>query len=280
MLGQPDDQETPDWLPSTPGERTSEGLATGGRADLTGRRVLVSGASSGIGATTARVLIGCGASVAMLARRKERLDELSAELGERAIGVAVDVTDLARLAAAVDEAAAALGGLDGLVAVAGKMMTGSIATGTPERWRQLFDLNLLGPLATVRYALPHYPDAGTRDVVIVGSSGAISAQPGVAIYGASKRGLQAACDTLRLELAPSGVRVGVVTPGMFQTEGLTLEGIEFDGETPHNDFPLFVPGAGPQPPEPLADAIAFMLSLPEGVAVHELVLRPTGQLYP
>jgi NADP-dependent 3-hydroxy acid dehydrogenase YdfG len=76
------------------------------------------------------------------------------------------------------------------------------------------------------------------------------------------------------------VRVGVVTPGMFETEGLTLEGIEFDGDTPDHDFPLFVPGTGPQPPEPLAEAIAFMLALPEGVAVHELVLRPTGQLYP
>jgi NADP-dependent 3-hydroxy acid dehydrogenase YdfG len=250
------------------------------RVDLTGRRVLVTGASSGIGAATARALVAHGASVVMLARRKERLDELSEELGERAVGVPADVTDFDNLPIAVDTAADALGGLDGIVTVAGKLMTGSIATGTPDRWRKLFDLNLVGPLATIRYALPHFPDSGTRDVVIVGSSGAISAQPGVAIYGASKRGLQAAGDTLRLELAPSGVRVGIVTPGMFQTEGLTLEGIEFDGETPPNEFPLFVPGTGPQPPEPLAEAIAYMLSLPEGVAVHELVLRPTGQLFP
>jgi NADP-dependent 3-hydroxy acid dehydrogenase YdfG len=250
------------------------------RVDLTGRRVLVTGASSGIGASSTRALIACGASVAMLARRKERLDELSHELGERAIGVPADITDLDRLPAAIDVAAESLGGLDGVVAVAGRLMTGSIATGTPERWRRLFDLNLVGPLATVRYALPHFSTSGPRDIVIVGSSGALNAQPGVAIYGASKRGLHAASDTLRLELAESGVRVGLVTPGMFQTEGLTLEGIEFDGETPHHDFPLFVPGTGPEPPEPLADAIAFMLSLPEGVAVHELVLRPTGQLYP
>jgi len=272
--------DAPEWLPPASGDRARESRAAGGRVDLTGRRVLVTGASSGIGAATARALVGCGASVAMLARRKERLDELRAELGERAVGVRADVTDLDRLEAAVDEGARSLGGLDGIVTVAGKMMTGSIETGTPERWRQLFDLNLVGPLATIRYALPHFSNSGIRDVVIVGSSGAINAQPGVAIYGASKRGLQAACDTLRLELAPAGIRVGVVTPGMFQTEGLTLEGIEFDGDTPHNDFPLFVPGTGPQPPEPLADAIAFMLALPEGVAVHELVLRPTGQLFP
>jgi NADP-dependent 3-hydroxy acid dehydrogenase YdfG len=250
------------------------------RVDLTGRRVLVTGASSGIGAATTRSLVAHGASVAMLARRKERLDELCRELGERAVGVPADVTDFDNLPGAIATAADALGGLDGVVAVAGKLMTGSIATGTPDRWRKLFDLNLVGPLATVRYALPHFPESGTRDIAIVGSSGALNAQPGVAIYGASKRGLRAACDTLRLELAESGVRVGVITPGMFETEGLTLEGIEFDGDTPDHDFPLFVSGAGPQAPEPLADSIAFMLSLPEGVAVHELVLRPTGQLFP
>ena len=272
--------DSPEWLPARPDDRSRGGSETGPTVDLTGRRVLVTGASSGIGAATARALVACGASVAMLARRKERLEELRAELGERAVGVPADVTDLGQLEDAVDEAASSLGGLDGIVTVAGKMMTGSIDTGSPERWRQLFDLNLVGPLATIRYALPHFPDSGVRDVVIVGSSGAISAQPGVAIYGASKRGLQAAADTLRLELAPSGVRVGIVTPGMFQTEGLTLEGIEFDGVTPPNDFPLFAPGSGPQSPEPLAEAIAFMLSLPEGVAVHELVLRPTGQLFP
>ena len=252
----------------------------GVHADLTGRRVLVTGASSGIGAASACALVAHGASVAMLARRKERLAELSAELGERVVAVPADITDFERLPAVIDDAAEALGGLDGVLAVAGKLMTGSIATGTPERWRRLFDLNLVGPLATVRYALPHFPTEGTRDIVIVGSSGALNAQPGVAIYGASKRGLRAACDTLRLELAESGVRVGVVTPGMFETEGLTLEGIEFDGDTPDHDFPLFVPGTGPQPPEPLAEAIAFMLALPEGVAIHELVLRPTGQLFP
>jgi len=277
VTGAPD---SPDWLPAAPGDRPRGTGAAGGPVDLTGRRVLVTGASSGIGAATARALVGSGASVAMLARRKERLTELETELGTRAVGVPADVTDLAQLEDAVDDAATALGGLDGVVTVAGKMMTGSIETGTPDRWRRLFDLNLVGPLATVRYALPHFTDSGVRDVVIVGSSGAISAQPGVAIYGASKRGLQAACDTLRLELAPAGIRVGIVTPGMFQTEGLTLEGIEFDGDVPHNDFPLFVPGTGPQPPEPLATAITFMLALPEGVAVHELVLRPTGQLFP
>src|SRR4029077_10780518 len=110
---------------------------------------------------------------------------------------------------------------DGIVAVAGKSMTGTITTGTPQRWRELLDLNLIGPLATVRFASGHFPPNGRRDIVLVGSVGAVTPVPGVAIYGASKRGLRAAFDSLRLELAPSGINVGLVMPGMFETEGLT-----------------------------------------------------------
>ena len=252
----------------------------GGHIDLTGRRILVTGASSGIGAATSRAIVAAGGSVAMLARRKERLDELREELGERSVAIRGDVTELEGLQTAIDEAARSLGALDGIVAVAGKTMYGSITTGTPEKWRELLDLNLVGPLATVRYAIEHFPTTGRRDVVFVGSTGAITPIAGVGIYGASKRGLRAACDTLRLELAPAGINVGLVMPGMFETEGLTLEGLVVDGETPAYDLPMFVDGAGPASPEPLADTIAFMLGLPADVSINEIVVRPTGQLNP
>src|SRR5262249_1926034 len=159
--------------------------------------------------------VACGGSVALLARRKDRLDELCAELGDRAVGVRADVTDLEELETAVDEAAALLGGVDGIVAVARKSMTGTITTRTPQRWREPIELNLIGPLGTVRYAARHFPSGGRRDIVLVGSVGAITPVPAVGIYGASKRGLRAACASLRLELAPEGVNVGLVMPGMF-----------------------------------------------------------------
>ena len=95
--------------------------------DLTGRRVLVTGASSGIGAAVCRSVAGCGGSVAMVARRKARLDELHDELGERAVAVPGDVTDLDALDGVVAEAARRLAGLDGLVAVAGRTMAGGSA---------------------------------------------------------------------------------------------------------------------------------------------------------
>ncbi len=191
-----------------------------------------------------------------------------------------DVTDLAALEAAVEASARSLDGLDGVIAVAGKSMVGTIATGSPERWRELFDLNLVAPLATVRHSVGHFPATGRRDVVLVSSTGAITPMPGAGIYAASKRGQRAAFDALRLELAPAGVNVGCVMPGMFETEGLTLEGLVFDGDAPPDYIPWFAPGSGPASASELAEVIAFMISRPEGLCINELVIRPTGQLNP
>ena len=248
--------------------------------DLNGRRVLVTGASSGIGAATCRAVVAHGGAVAMVARRKERLEELAEELGDGALAVAADVTDLDGLRRGIDAAARELGGLDGVVAVAGQMMTGEMASGNPQRWRELIDLNLIGPLATIRYVIGHFPATGRRDVVLVGSTGALTPMPGVGIYAASKRGLEAAFDSLRLELAHAGVNVSLVRPGMFDTEGLTLEGIIIDGDVPATAIPYFVDGGVPAQAGPLADCIAYIMGLPDGICVNELVVRPTGQLNP
>jgi NADP-dependent 3-hydroxy acid dehydrogenase YdfG len=272
------------WEPSASADdvaaTSADAMTAGGRADLAGRRVVVTGASSGIGAAISRAVVGCGGSVAMLARRAERLEELSTQLGDRAVGIPVDVTEVDALEAAIGEAARSLGGLDGVVAVAGKSMAGSVMTGTPAQWRALFDLNLVAPLATVKFGVGHFAPTGRRDVVIIGSTGAITPMPGVAIYGASKRGLRAACESLRLELAPAGINVTQVMPGMFDTEGLTLGGIVLDGDMPDYPIPMFVPEMGPASPDALAATVAFAMSLPEGIAINELVVRPTGQFNP
>lgn len=248
--------------------------------DLTGRRAVVTGASSGIGAETCRALVRAGASVAMLARRKERLDDLRAELGERAHAFPCDVTDLDALRAAIDQSAAALGGLDAVIPVAGQSMVGTIASGAPELWRDLFALNLLAPMATARFALPHFASDGPRDVVVLGSTGGMNVLVGAGAYAASKAGLHTACEALRLELAPDGVRVGVVKPGYFETEVL-MASVVFNGDAPRTPMPpLFVDGGQIGQPALVADAVAYMLGLPEGVAVNEIVVRPTGQLFP
>lgn len=245
--------------------------------DLTGRRVLVTGASSGIGEATCRTIVAGGGSVAMLARRKDRLDALAADLGDRAVPIPTDVTDLEQLETNVAVGAEALDGLDAVIAVAGQNLQGSIHTGTPQVWRDLLEVNLIGPLATVRYAIDAFDDTGRRDVVLIGSSAALTPLPGLGIYSASKRGLRAAFDSMRLELAHLGINVSHVIPGMFLTEGL-IEKVPVDGEKPPTDAEVFVPGTIPAEVGPLVDAIVHLLTLPEGVAVNEITVRPTGQL--
>jgi NADP-dependent 3-hydroxy acid dehydrogenase YdfG len=105
--------------------------------------------------------------------------------------------------------------------------------------------------------------------------------PAVGIYAASKRGLRAAFDSLRLELAPDGINVSLVMPGMFDTEGLTLEGLVIDGDVPATDMPpVFVEGTGPGPSSAVAETIAYLVSLPDGVCINEVVIRPTGEYNP
>ena len=244
--------------------------------DLGGRRVLVTGASSGIGAEVCRAIVARGGSVAMLARRKERLDELHDELGERAVPVPCDVTDLDALEAAVADAAGASAVSTASSPCAGKTMVGSVTTGTPQRWRELFELNLLAPLATVRFAADHFADGVRRDVVLVGSAAAVTPLPGAAIYSASKRGLQAAFDALRLELATEGINVSHVMPGMFETEGLTLEGLVIDGEVPPNDFPCFAGEATPADPAG-AGRHHRLRHQPARRRVHQRARRPADE---
>jgi NADP-dependent 3-hydroxy acid dehydrogenase YdfG len=216
----------------------------------------------------------------MLARRIDRLTALSAELGERAIGIRCDVTDLDMLDATVARAVDAVGGLDAVVTVASRGLVGTFASGEPAMWRELLYLTLIGPLATVRYAVHHFGPVGRRDVVLIGSTGAITPSACVGMYAASKRGLRAAFDTLRLELAPDGVNVSLLMPGIFDTEG-PVGATAINGEVNEGAMPSFATGVTTPPkPDAAADTIAFMLGLPEGVCINELGLRPTAQLRP
>ncbi len=141
------------------------------------------------------------------------------------------------------------------------------------------ELNLLGPLAAVQSAVSRFEASGRRDVILVGSTGALTPMPGTGIYAATKRGLRAAFDALRLELAGSDINVSYVMPGMFDTEGLMMPEV-VDGDVPAYDAPMFVDGTGPAPSAVLGDVITMMLALPSGVCINELVIRPTGQLSP
>lgn len=132
----------------------------------------------------------------------------------------------------------------------------------------------------MRNAVPHFCANDRHDVVLIGSTGAITPTACVGVYAASKRGLRAAFDSLRLELAEGGINVSLVMAGIFDAGGL-VAATAINGDVNEGAVPSFAAGVtAPPGPEPVADAIAYMLGLPAAVCINELVIRPTAQLRP
>ena len=139
---------------------------------------------------------------------------------------------------------------------------------------------MLGPLAAVQATVARFVPSDRRDVILVGSTGALTPMAGTGIYAATKRGLRAMFDALRdwFPAAPAGINVSYVMPGMFDTEGLMAPDV-VDGEVPPFDAPMFAEGSGPAQSAVLGDVIA-MIHAATGVCINELVIRPTGQFVP
>jgi len=239
---------------------------------LTGTAALVTGASSGIGAATARQLAGhgAGACVALVARRRERLEALAAEIdnaGGTALIVEADITDRTQAEAAVQQAAGRLGRLDTLVNNAGLMLLGPVAGADPEDWDRMIAINVQGPLYTTRAALPHLLQAaehGPRRV----------AWNGYGIYSATKFGVNGFTESLRQEVTQRHVRVGVVEPGGVATE----LGSHNKPEVRNEMIDPFYEQTEVLAPEDIADGIAYMVTRPRHTAIGELWIMPTEQL--
>jgi NADP-dependent 3-hydroxy acid dehydrogenase YdfG len=184
--------------------------------ELEGRRVLVTGASSGIGEATARAIAAAGGRVALLARRADQLEELAEELD--GVAVPADVTDPQATRAAIERSAEQLDGLDGLVNAAGLAEPGTVVDGDPASWRRMFDVNVLGLLHATQAAVPHLRAAGRGDVVNLSSmSGRRVGSVEMAIYAASKAAVHTISEGMRRELQPDRVRVAVIAPGLVDT---------------------------------------------------------------
>lgn len=185
-------------------------------SDLTGRRILVTGGSSGIGAACARALGAAGARVAVLARSEDRLAELADDVG--AVAVPADVTNREQVTEAVHWAAAQLDGLDGLVNAAGLARPGPLAEADPDDWWAMFEVNVLGLLEVVRAALDHLTAAGHADLVNVSStSGRRRASVAMTVYSASKHAVHVLSDGMREEFRERGIRVTTLAPGFVRT---------------------------------------------------------------
>jgi NADP-dependent 3-hydroxy acid dehydrogenase YdfG len=248
---------------------------------LDGTVALVTGASSGIGAATARALAGHGAAVALVARRADRLEQLATELadaGGRAFAIEADITEQHQAVGAVERTVAELGRLDTVVNNAGVMLNGPIVGAPLEEWDRMVDLNVSGLLYIAHAALPHLLEAAeaaprrVADMVNISSIAGRFANRGAGVYNLTKFGVNAFSESLRQELATRHVRISVVEPGVVKTELFghqrpeTQERYEkLFGELEKLDA------------EDIAQAIEYIVTRPRHVAVAEMLVRPTEQ---
>lgn len=244
---------------------------------------LVTGASSGIGAATARALAAEGASIALVARRRDRLSAHADEIvaaGGRALAVPADVTDAEQVASAVATTVAEWGRLDTLVNNAGLLRMGDAAEASLSDWDALVSVNIHGVLYATRAALPHLIAAaadsprGVADVVTISSTGGRVARPGTAVYSLTKFGVNAFSEGIRQELIGKRVRVGIVEPGTVETE-------IFDHLDPQALTAQQARTAGMVKlrPEDVADAVTYMVTRDRRVAVNEMLMRAAEQTW-
>jgi NADP-dependent 3-hydroxy acid dehydrogenase YdfG len=233
-----------------------------------GRTAVVTGASSGIGAATARRLAADGFDVVLGARRVDRLEALASSIGGRAL--ALDVTD----EASVTAFAAALDRVDVLVNNAGGAFDAApVADADLDSWARTYDVNVLGTVRLTKALLPALRASGAGDVVFVSSTAAMVSYEGGASYTAAKHGVHTLAETLRLELNGEPVRVVEIAPGMVRTEEFSLNRLG----SPDRADAVYRGVREPLVAEDVADCIAWTITRPHHVNIDLLVVRPLAQ---
>lgn len=236
----------------------------------TGRSAVVTGASSGIGAATARTLAAAGFHVVCAARRADRLASLADQIG--GVAVACDVTSAADVAALADTVGPTL---DVLVNNAGGAVgLDPVETADPDDWRAMFEVNVLGTLRVTQALLPALESSGAGVVINVGSTAGHISYEGGAGYTAAKHGVTTMTETLRLELAGRPIRVTEIAPGMVRTDEFSTK--RFGGDQARADA-VYAGVKDPLVAEDIADAIGWVATRPAHVDIDLMIIKPVAQ---
>ena len=247
---------------------------------LAGKRVLITGASAGIGAACARYFAEQGANLLLSARRTDRVQALASALAEKhgieAHGHALDVTDRDAVGSYVDTLAA--DGLlpDILINNAGKAKgLSTFQDGSLDHWDEMVDTNVKGVLYVTRAVLPHMVARDSGHVIMIGSIAGRWVYPKGAVYNATKYAVRALSEAINLDLLGTQVRVSSVDPGLTETE---FSEVRFDGDTDRAESVYST--TTPLSADDIADAVIYVANAPPHVDIFNLVMMPTVQRYP
>ncbi len=241
---------------------------------IRGKIVVITGASSGLGAATARRLANEGAIVVLAARRRDRIEALANELstGERRVlAIATDVTNKDQVKALVDETVATHSRIDVILNNAGLMPLSPIERLKVDEWDRMVDVNIKGVLYGIAAALPHMQRQKSGQIINVSSVAGHKILSSGAVYSATKFAVRALSEGLRQEVKPHNIRVTIISPGAVATE-LIDQISEADIQSAVRARTTFA-----VPADTFARMVAFAISQPEDVDVNEILFRPTRQ---
>jgi NADP-dependent 3-hydroxy acid dehydrogenase YdfG len=243
--------------------------------NIEGKVVVITGASSGLGEATARLLSAQGASVVLGARRIDRLRVLADELsrrGGKALAVPTDVVQCDQVKRLVDAAVQTYGRIDVMINNAGLMPQALLERLKIDEWNRMIDVNIKGVLYGIAAALPHMKQQKAGHFINVSSVAGHRVGPGFAVYAATKYAVRALSEGLRQEVKPYNIRTTVISPGAVATE---LPNTVTDPQAAERIRKFYAEVAIPA--ESFARAVAFAMSQPEEVDVNEILFRPTRQ---
>lgn len=244
--------------------------------NVSGKVVVITGGSSGLGEATAKMLSSMGATIVLAARRKDRIDALAEEIknnGGKALAVVTDVTDVEQVKALIEAAVKEFGKIDVMINNAGLMPQSPLEQLRIDDWNRMIDVNLRGVLYGIAAALPYMKEQKSGHFINVSSVAGHVVHPGSTVYSATKTAVRVISEGLRQEVKPYNIRTTIISPGSVATE---LTNSITDEATAKNINDFYAKTAIPA--DSFARAVIYAISQPEEVDINEILFRPTAQV--